>query len=165
MSFAAQTTGYLRLLVLTMKKTLRTAMKTIKLNTMGSAKNSPQKATLKMLSSPKKSSFKYRQAKCRRSAHLATFLEFMAPRPWFRSISSTPCLLKMLPQLIGAVCAPPHVGGAAAAKPAPEIDNRFEEAGGKASPGPATKHAHTLPSPLRLTLGKDTKPTQHRRGS
>ena len=44
------------------------------------------------------------------------------------------------------------MGVAAAAKPAPEIDNRFEEAGGKASPGPATKHAHTPIPPLRLTL-------------
>ena len=61
---------------------------------------------------------------------------------------------------------PPHVGGAAAAKPTPEIDNRFEEAGGKASPGPATKHAHTLIPPLRLTLKeKDTEPTRLRRGS
>ena len=65
---------------------------------------------------------------------------------------ATPCLSKMLLQLIAAVCAPLHVGGAAAAKPAPEIDNRFEEGGGKASPGPATKHANTLHSPLRLTL-------------
>ena len=52
------------------------------------------------------------------------------------------------------MCAPPHVGGAAAAKPTTEVKNRFEEAGGKASPGPATKHAHTLIPPLRLTLKK-----------
>ena len=36
---------------------------------------------------------------------------------------------------------PPHVGGAAAAKPAPEIDNRLEEAGTK--PAQLPKHAHT----------------------
>ena len=53
-------------------------------------------------------------------------------------------------QLIDAVDVPHHIGGAAATKPAPEIDNRFEEAGGKASPGPATKHANTLHSSLRL---------------
>ena len=51
-----------------------------------------------------------------------------------------------VPQLICSVCSLPHIGVAAAAKPAPEIDNRFEEAGGKASPGPATKHANTLHS-------------------
>ena len=59
MILAAQTTGYLMLTALKTRKTLRMAMKTTKLNTMGSAKNSPQKATLKMLSFPKKSSFKY----------------------------------------------------------------------------------------------------------
>ena len=138
MILAAQTTGYLMLLALKLKTLLKT-MKKIQLNTKGTVKNSPQKATLKMLSSPKKSSFKYRQARCRRSAHLATFLEFTAPRPRFRSISSTPCLLEMLPQLIGSVCAPPHVGGAAATKPAPEIDNRFEEAGGQSQPQPSHK--------------------------
>ena len=53
-----------------------------------------------------------------------------------------------------AVDVPHHVGGCSCRKPAPEIDNRFEEAGGKASPGPATRHANTLHSPLRLTLKK-----------
>ena len=43
-----------------------------------------------------------------------------------------------------AVDVPHHVGGCSCRKPAPEIDNRFEEAGGKASPGPATKtRTHT----------------------
>ena len=40
---------------------------------------------------------------------------------------------------VGAVCALPHVGGAAAAKPAPEIDNRFEEAGGQSQSRPSHK--------------------------
>ena len=34
---------------------------------------------------------------------------------------------------------PPHVGDAAAAMPAPEIDNRFEEAGGQSQPRPSHK--------------------------
>ena len=57
-------------------------------------------------------------------------------------------LLKMLSQLIDAVDVPLHIGVAAAAKPAPEIDNQFEEAGGNASLSPA---AHTLIPSLRLT--------------
>ena len=55
---------------------------------------------------------------------------------------------------------PPHVGGAAAAKPALEIDNRFEEVGGKESLGLATRHANTLHSPLRLALKKKMQATK-----
>ena len=47
---------------------------------------------------------------------------------------------------------PPTSGVAAATKPTPEVDNRFEELGGNASPGPATKTRHTLLLHLRLTL-------------
>ena len=73
------------------------------------------------------------------------------------------CLLKMLSQLIVQCVPPHHVGVAAAAKPAPEIDNQFEEAGGKASPGPATKHVHTLYSLLKTYFkGKRCRP---RRGT
>ena len=42
-----------------------------------------------------------------------------------------------------AVCAPPHVGDAAAVMPAPEIDNRFEEVGGNPAPAQLQTHAHT----------------------
>ena len=38
-----------------------------------------------------------------------------------------------------AVLAPPHVRGVVAAKPAPEIDNWFEEGGGQSQPRPSHK--------------------------
>ena len=61
---------------------------------------------------------------------------------------------------LGAVCVPHHVGGCSCREPTPEIDNWFEEVGGKASPGLATRHANTLHSPLRLTLKKKMQATK-----
>ena len=49
-----------------------------------------------------------------------------------------------------AVDVPHHVGGCSCRKPAPEIDNRFEEVGTKLAQLP--KHAHTLLLHSRLTL-------------
>ena len=125
-------------------KTLIKTMKKIQLITKGIVKNSPQKATLKMLSPLKKSSFKLSTGKVPALGPWATFLELTATRPRFRSISATPCLLKMLSQLIGAVCAPPTLGVQLPQSPPPEIDNRFEEAGGQSQPRPSHKtRTHT----------------------
>ena len=125
-------------------KTLIKIMKKIQLITKGIVKNSPQKATLKMLSPLKKSSFKLSTGKVPALGPWATFLELKATRPWFRSI----CWLNLsdpvpVEDAVAtnwcSVCSPPRLGVQLPQSPPPEIDNRFEEAGGQSQPRPSHK--------------------------
>ena len=128
-------------------------------------------AHVTILNPLKKSSFKLSTGKVPALGPWVTFLELTATRPRFRSvlspISATPCLLKMLLQLIGAVCAPsPRWGVQLPQSPHRKSPTSLKKREDKASPGPATKHTHTLHSSVRLTLKKRYQTnTATRRGS